>query len=39
MPNDLYYTPPEDNGFPLVGTTISQAYTIPTTVALQTSNL
>ncbi|CAJ2665841.1 unnamed protein product [Trifolium pratense] len=36
MPSDLYYTAPTDPGISLVGTTITPAYTIPTTVALET---
>lgn len=36
MPDDLYYTPPDDPGFSLVGATIIPQYTIPTSVALET---
>jgi len=36
MPDDLYYTPLEDPGFSLVGSTIIPAYTISSNVALET---
>ncbi|KAL5080338.1 hypothetical protein RYX36_008759 [Vicia faba] len=36
MPDDLYYTPTTDSGFPLVGSTIIPAYSISTNVALET---
>ncbi|KAI5442748.1 receptor-like protein kinase FERONIA [Lathyrus oleraceus] len=36
MPNDLYYTPLDATGFPLVGSTIIPSYSISTNVALET---
>lgn len=36
MPNDLYYTPLDATGFPLVGSTIIPSYSILTNVALET---
>ncbi|RHN50239.1 putative non-specific serine/threonine protein kinase [Medicago truncatula] len=36
MPDYLYYTPPDDPGFSLVGSTVIPAYTIPSNVALET---